>query len=94
MVGRALGLAPEAALEDWGLPCEGRVWGQCLGRRGSGRTGYAGESAAKEAGNINFRRLWQLVLANTLPNSCLEMPPLPNREAWQATGYKVAKSRT
>ena len=38
------------------------------------------------------RRLWQPVLANTLQYSCLENPH--GREAWQATVYRVAKSRT
>ena len=34
-VGHPLGLAPEAALEDLGLPCEGQVrrWCSSLGRR-------------------------------------------------------------
>ena len=39
------------------------------------------------------RRVWQPVLADTLLCSCLENP-LPDREAWQATVYRVAKSRT
>ena len=39
------------------------------------------------------RRVWQPVLANTLQYSCLESP-LPDRETWQATVYRVARSRT
>ena len=38
------------------------------------------------------RRGWQPVLANTLQYSCPENPP--DREAWQATVYRVAKSWT
>ena len=40
-----------------------------------------------------FRRVWQPVLANMLQYSCLENP-LSDREAWQATVYRVAKSWT
>ena len=39
------------------------------------------------------RRVWQPVLADRLQNSCLENP-LPDREAWQAAVYRVAKSWT
>ena len=39
------------------------------------------------------RRVWQPALASTLQYSCLETP-LPDREAWQATVYRVEKSRT
>ena len=39
------------------------------------------------------RRVWQPVLANTLQCSCLENP-LSDREARQATVYRVAKSQT
>ena len=53
-VGRPLGIASEAALEDLGLHSEGQVWRwcSCLGRRGSGSTRYSGELAARVAGNI------------------------------------------
>ena len=37
------------------------------------------------------RRVWQPVLANTLQYSCLEKP-LSDREAWEVTIYRVAKS--
>ena len=55
-VGRPLGFAPEAALEDLGLPREGQVWRwcSCLGHRGSGSTRYSGEVAARAAGNKVF----------------------------------------
>ena len=53
-VGRPLGFAPEAALEDGVCPYEGQVWRwcSCVGRRGSGSTRYLGELAARAAGNI------------------------------------------
>ena len=38
------------------------------------------------------RRGWQPVLADTLQDSCLEKPP--NREAWQATVYRVTNNQT
>ena len=55
-VGRPLGFAPGAALEDWGLPCEGQVWRwcSCLGRRGSSCTRTSGGLAARAAGNIGL----------------------------------------
>ena len=36
------------------------------------------------------RRVWQPVLADTLQYPCLENPP--DREAWQATVYRVTES--
>ena len=53
-VGRPLGFAPEAALEDVGFPCEGQVWRWCsyLNGRGLGRTRHSGELAARAEGNI------------------------------------------
>ena len=52
-VGRPLGFAPEAALEDLGFPREGQVWRwcSCLGLRGSGSTRYSGALEARAAGN-------------------------------------------
>ena len=67
-------------------------WCSCLGRRGSGSTRYSGELVARAAGNKCSRRVWQPVLANILHYSCLEN--LPDREASQATVYRVAKSWT
>ena len=53
-MGHPLGFAPEAALEEWGLPCEDQVWRwcSCLGHWGSGSTRYSGELVARAAGNI------------------------------------------
>ena len=54
------------------------------GTQGSWRLGKKGIKCS--------RRVWQPVLANTLRYSSLENPP--DREAWQATVHRVAKSRT
>ena len=53
-VGRPLGFAARAALEDLGSPSEGQGWRwcSCLGCRGSGSTRYSGGLAARAAGNI------------------------------------------
>ena len=53
-MGCPLGFAPEAALEDLGLPLSGPGVEvvQLLGRRGSGSTRYSGELMARTAGNI------------------------------------------
>jgi len=40
------------------------------------------------------RRVWQPVLTSTLQYSCLENPLLPDRDAWQPTVYRAAKSCT
>ena len=40
-----------------------------------------------------LRRVWQLLLANTLQDSCLENPFL-DREAWKPAVHRVAKSQT
>ena len=52
-MGRPLGFAPEAALEDLGSPREGQgwSWGSGLGRRGSGSARYPGALVAGAAGN-------------------------------------------
>ena len=90
------GFAPEAALEGLSLS---PVRARC----GSGVASWAtGVLAAPDTqwgwwlGQQEIqcsRRVWQPVLANTLQYSCLENP-LSDREAWQATVYRVAKSRT
>ena len=43
--------------------------------------------------SLSLRRVWQPLLANTLQYSCL-LKTLPDREACQATVYRVAKSQT
>ena len=88
------GLLLRLPWRTWVCLCEGQVgrWCSCLCCRGSGSTGYKGEMAARAAGNKCSRRLWQPVLANMLQYSCLENPH--GREAWQATVYRVANSRT
>ena len=90
-VAHPLGFAPEAALEDWGCPCEGRCGGGAAAWA-AGVLAAPGPQGARAAGNMCSRRGWQPVLANTCQYSCLENPP--DREAWQATVYRVTKSRT
>ena len=73
------------------VPVRARLWRwcSCLGHRGSGTTRYSGD-LARAAGNSASRRVWQRVLANMLQYSHLENPP--DREAWQATVHRIAKS--
>ena len=68
-VGRPLGFAPGAALEDLGLPSEGRVWRwySCLGHRGSGSTRYSEGLAAREAGNIVLYMLMATSISQYVP---------------------------
>ena len=47
----------------------------------------------RSSSSSSNRRVWQQVLTNMLQYSCLENP-LPDREAWQATVYRVRKSQT
>ena len=63
-----------------------------VGRRGSDSTRYSGGLAVGQQEIKCSRRVWQPVLANTLQYSCLENPL--DREAWQATAYRVAESDT
>ena len=89
------GLASEVALEDFGLP----LWGpgvkvvQLLGSQG-----FRQHQVLRGCWRLGqqeiqcSRRVWQPVMANMLQYSCLENPP--DREAWQATVYRVAKSCT
>ena len=53
----------------------------------------SGTQGSWRLGQQCSRMVWQPVLANTLQYSCLENPH-SDREAWQATVYRVAKSRT
>ena len=63
-----------------------------MGRRGSGSTRYSGELAERAAGNT--------VLLKGMATSIGQYTPVflpgepPDREAWQATVYRVAKSWT
>ena len=68
-------------------------WYSCLGHRGSGSTRSSGGWKPGQKEIQYSRRAWKPELANTLQYSCLENP-LSDREAWQATVYRVAKSRT
>ena len=64
-----------------------------MGRRGSGSTRRSGELVARAAGNIVLQKGMS---TNIGPYASVFLPgePLPDREAWQATGHRVAKSRT
>ena len=95
-MGRPLGFAPEAALEDLALP----LWGpgvevvQLIGLqgfwqhqalRGVGGSGSRRYSALEGYGN----QYWPVC-----SSALAWRTPLPDREAWQATVYRVAKSQT
>ena len=65
-----------------------------MGDRGSGSTRYSEglvAMVARAAGNIVLYKGMQPVLTNTLQYSCLENRP--DREAWEATVHRIAKSR-
>ena len=94
-VGRPLGFAPEAALEDLGLPLSGPgvevvqllesqgFWQyQVLGSWWLGQQ----ENSALEGYGYQYWPICSTFLA------C--RTPLPDREAWWATVYRVAKSWT
>ena len=88
------GLAPEAALEGLGLP----LWGpdvevvQLLGSQQFWQHQYSRELAARAAGNIV---LWKGMATSTGQYAPVFLPgDPPDREAWQATVYRVAKSWT
>ena len=92
-MGHSLGFAPEAALEDLGLP----LWGpgvevvQLLGSQG-----FWQPQVLRGVGGWGSRKYSALEgygdqLVSKLQYSCLENP-LPDREAWQPTVYRVAKS--
>ena len=80
------GLLLRLPWRTWVCPSEGQVrrWYSCLGHRGSDSTRYSG-SWARAARNIEG-------YGNPLQYSCLEKPS--DREAWQATVHRVAKSWT
>ena len=68
-------------------------WYSCLGHRGSGSTRSSGGWKLGQKEIQCSRRAWQPELANTPQYSCLENP-LSDREAWQATVYRITKSQT
>ena len=86
---------------SWGCP-GGLGFGPVRARCGSGAVAWvSGVLAAPgtqgswrpEQQEIQCSRMvWQPVLANTLQCSCLENPP--DREAWQATVYRIGRSWT
>ena len=92
-MGCPLGFAPEAALEGLGLPLGGPGVEvvQLLGLQGFWQHQVLSWRLGQQEIQCS-RRVWQPVLAHTLQYSCLEKPP--DREAWQAIVYRVAKSWT
>ena len=82
----------------WVCPCEGQVGGGTAswvsgvlaapGTRVGGGGWWLGQQEIQCS-----RRVWQQVLDNMFQYSCLETP-FSDREAWQATVYRVTKSWT
>ena len=72
--------------------CEGQVWRwcSCLGHRGSGSTRDSWGVVARAAGNIALEgygnQYWP-----TYSSILAWRTPLPDREAWQDTVYRVTK---
>ena len=79
----------------WVCPCEAQVWRWCsfLGHRGSGSTRYSGRLAAMAAGNMVLKKGMVTNIGQYAP-VFLPGEQLSDREAWQATVYRVAKSQT
>ena len=75
-VGRPLGFAPEAALEDLVCPREGQVWRwcSCLGCGGSGSSRSSGELEARAAGNIVLQKGMATSILGWRPPSLTEKP--------------------
>ena len=90
------GLAPEAALEGLGLPPVRARCGSDAASWVAGVQAAPGTQGSLWLGQQEIqrsKRVWQPVLANMLQYSCLESP-LSDREAWQATVYRVAELDT
>ena len=88
-VSRPVGFAPEAALEELGLPCEVQVWRwcNCVSCRGSGRPGIQGSWWLWQLEIQCSRRVRKTVLAHMLQYSCLESPSLTEKPGRpQSTG--------
>ena len=65
-----------------------------MGCRGSGSTRYSGELAAREAENIVLLKGMATSIGQYTPVFLPgepPSPPLPDREVWQATVYRVAE---
>ena len=82
------GLLLRLPWRTWVCPCEGQEWRwcSCLGCRGTGSNRYSGELVARAAGNGN--QYW------AISSNILAWRTAPDREAWQATVYRFAKSWT
>ena len=95
-MGRPLGFAPEAALEDLGLP----LWGpgvevvQLLGLQGFWQhkvlKGLGGQGSRKYSALEGYGNQYWPICSSILAWRI----PLPDKEAWQATVYSIVKSKT
>ena len=65
-----------------------------MSHRGSGSTRYSGELVAREAENIVLLKGMATSIGQYPPVFLPGESPLPAREAWQATVYKVTESQT
>ena len=77
-MGRPLGFAPEAALEDLGLPLLGPGVEVVVAAWVAGVLAAPGTQGCWRLGQQEIqcsRRAWQPVLAHVLQYSCLESPP-------------------
>ena len=93
--GSSTGFAPEAARKTSVCSCEGQVWRwwSSLGRSSSDSTRYSGELVARAAGNIVLQKGMTTSMVQYPPVFLPGKPPLPEREAWKATVYRVAKNQ-
>ena len=83
-MGRPVGFAPEAALEDLGLPLwwPGMEVVQLLWLQGSGSTRCSGELAAREVGNIELTKGIATSIGQCIPVFLPGETPLRDRKAW------------
>ena len=92
-VGHPLGFATGGCPGGLGFAPERARCGSGAAAWVAGVLAASGTQGSWRLGQQCSRMVWQPVLANTLQYSCLENPH-SDREAWQATVYRVAKSRT
>ena len=65
-----------------------------MGGSGPGITRYSEEPVVRAAGNIVLSKGMTTSIDQYAPIFLPVRTPLPNREAWQATVYRVTKSQT
>ena len=88
------GLLLRLSWRIWVCPCEGQVWRwcSCLGRRGSDNSRYSvgSEGSRKYSALEGYSNQYWPIHSSILA----WRTPLPDRETWQATVHRVAKSQT